>query len=229
MTSATRPSLAELIALGQQAEGGSSPAHADQAVSEAASLIATAVGQMTLRVERATGSLDMSGWFSPAGAVLASDNGETGVRLALLTCEQLTPRVARLVGLGPRPDSDQELQLVVPAAALVAMLEGTLSGDTETAARALGIPADQELSWAAQALSAPDLTRWTLVVEGAGEQAAVMPRSEIDVIDSPASSLWLRLSETADSEIILASTTPRALWIALATVLPCWDRPSAES
>lgn len=230
MRQATRPTLEELVALGDQACGGSSAEHPDEAVNDAAALIACATGQLTLHVARASGSIDFRGWFSPAGALLASETGAPGagaLRLAVLPVERLAARVARLVELGPRPDSAVELQLVIARNSFDAMLSGSLAGASDAVERAVGAPSG-ELPWLAGAFASPDLTHWRLAVEGTGAHADSGPRAEIDVLDAPSSSLWLLLGETDAPEVILVSTTPRALWIALTTVLPCWDGANSD-
>lgn len=226
MTHATRPTLEELVTLADEARAGGAVTHPDQAVADAVAIMAEAAGHLTLHVSRASGAIDFQGWFSRSGAVLASETGSTGtgsLKLAVFSIERLATRIASLVDLGPRPDSGNVLQLLVPRVSLDAIL----SGPADAAAAALGVPAD-ELPWVAGAFASPDLTHWRLTVEGVNAEHVNVPRTEIDVIDSPASSCWLLVGETESGEVVLASTTPRALWIALTTVLPCWDGVTAD-
>lgn len=221
MTNATRPTIAELEALAERVREGGTTAHPDDAVNEAAALIAAASGKLELRVARAAGAIAFHGWFSRAGALLAAEVG-SDLKLAVVSAERLAGRIAELVELGPRADSAQELQLVVEQSAYDSLLAGSLPGGAGAVATALGLP-EGEHTWAAEALAAEDLTRWTLAVEGLGDLATQIPRAELDVVDSPASSVWLVLGGADAPHVVLVSTTPRAIWTALTTILPCWD------
>lgn len=232
MTQATRPTLVELEGMAERVRDGDPPAHPDDTVNEAALLIAAASGKLALRVARAAGSIDFHGWFSRAGAVLAAEvaSGDRApeLMLAVLPAERLAGRIAELVELGPRPDSAQELQLVIGRPAYDGLLSGTLPGGSAAISSALGLP-EGELVWAAEAFAAEDLTHWTLTVEGVGDLGARIPAAEIDVVDAPASSVWLALGGPDLGEVVLVSTTPRAIWATLTTILPCWDGVDADA
>ena len=180
MNKATCPSLDGLVVMAREGAVG----HRDPVVNDAAVLISTAAGQLTLAVSRRSSSIGFRGWSSPAGTVLASEPGGAGtLKLAVLVAPELPARIARLVDLGPRRDSDQELQLLVPGRAFEALLAGTPGDGSDTIGRALGLP-DDGLAWAVEALAAEDLTHWRLDVEALGEIAEQLPPAEIDVLDS---------------------------------------------